>query len=151
MTRRSGVLPRTPKDPATSATNKEPATADNSPRDEMPPEVPGGTKLENFVINLGYRFDRTPNSTAQVSALASAKEPTKPAAGKAGLMGKRSAIPAKIAATPPCPTVCQMVLAPDFSSLTPLAVFALYLNFVRKVEEKKNASKTTYHVQPPYP
>jgi hypothetical protein len=42
-----------------------------------------------------------------------------------------------------------MFLAPDFISLTPLAVLAEYLNFVRSVEEKKNESRTTYHVQLP--
>ena len=148
MTRRTGVFPRTPSTPATMAIKKEPASADNSPRVETPPEVPGGTLVENFVINLGFRLDRTPNSTAQVSALASAKEPTKPAASIVGRFELRSAIPAIMSVIPPCPIVCQMFLAPAFSSLTPLAAFVFNLNLVRRFEETKNDSNTTYPVQP---
>jgi hypothetical protein len=75
--------------------------------------------------------------------LAPASAPTNPTATKVGFLVEKSAIPEISAATPPCPTVCQKDLDPAFSSPTPLAVFAEYLNLVKQLDERKNVRRTT--------
>src|SRR5579859_2441162 len=105
----------------------------------MPPEVPGATGLP-VVIRRGLDALNTPSSVAQVSALAVASAPVKPACARRRVRGDRARpyTIAKSVASPPLAVACaRSRLAP----LLNLSAAALALSRCRKWESRLDETK----------